>query len=157
MTLKTDARTCKLNLLQESLREVFTSLGDSVQCGFPVMFCSRSLICHPAIFSYFCDILEVKDLSDVRHGSTMCTCICCLIKKHDISELKRGQVRTGEQMYQIYNKHDVCHEEYDSLVNQGRTRDVRSKVEEGLSLLNRNLKGTQNFSQLEHCLFLAAL
>lgn len=59
----------------------------------------------------------------------MCQCIRCLIQKHDISELKKGQGRTGEQMQKIWIEHEVSHENYDKPVKQSKRQDARSKRE----------------------------
>lgn len=63
-------------------------LSDSVLFGFSVFVCGNTLICHPAIISNCCDILEEKDLSGLRQGGTTYQCIPCLKTKRDISKLK---------------------------------------------------------------------
>lgn len=80
---------------RDAMREILKPISGSVQSGVPVMFFKRWIIFHPASFSYYGDIPNEKFLAGEKYSETMGPCIRWMIKKHDISEIKNGQVRTG--------------------------------------------------------------
>lgn len=68
--MEKNAKDMKLKILHKAIPEIFQLLMDCVRPGCLVNVRGKQSKCYASLRLYSCSILEVKDMSGVKHGGT---------------------------------------------------------------------------------------
>lgn len=121
----------KLNVRYEGMHINLGSINDNARKGFQVSTCGKPWTCRPTIVSYCCDTQEGHQISGVKHGATLYSCIHCLVSKDDITTLAHGATRYKKNMCNAYNKLRSLLDE--ALVEQRRGHRTAAREKRGQS------------------------
>lgn len=102
LTSNARGRITKLALTHKAMRLILQPLLDVSTFGFELNQKNITLLCHPLLISYCCDIPEAKDMSAVRHNlNTNCPCHRCLTNLSSIQSFRKAKARLYKDTFKI--------------------------------------------------------
>lgn len=90
----------------------FDPLIERVRTGFMVNIYRKKHKCHPALKSQFCDTLEETDVSGVKHGATMYSCIWYMTSKRGTQELRYRLIHIDHKIVKVFKSYKYKYNVY---------------------------------------------
>lgn len=119
------------------MHNILAPLTLASACRFPVFVSGSHWNCHPTVVSYWFNSLEGMDISDVKHGGTVFSCMRCMIRKDDICNVTKGEGLLEAEMEAAYKSQKEFLGVTQAFYKKGTNANAREKRALSSFALNR--------------------